>query len=557
MSRGVFLAAGLLVASVPLAQAAEPESRFGHLEDLANRGQHLKAVLGARHERLSSGGHRIIDLADRWSELAPGFQRALEATSNRLAPVSDPNAGEDFISRMAGNTQSETTLGWCGHNVVNGWNDSGSFVATLLLVGGSPSESFSFDGFGTSSNAGATFTDGGILVADPLPAGILFRDLFGDPLVRCTDQHTFYYGSLATDTTTSFATFSGISVSKSTDAGASWGGAVMAASKSGLEHFLDKPWMEAHGNTIYVTYTDFDFSGTSAACPLDFRNAIELVTSVDGGATWSSPPVIIDEVCGDLGVQGSQIAIGPTGHVHVAWETYDVDFVTRSLKVAKSTTGGASFDPAVTVDSLTAVGAFSAGRSLLQGRFRADLDLGGLAVDRSGGPGNGNLYIVWQDGRNLSQFEPFVVLGAAPVYNFSDILFSRSTDGGATWSPATRVNDDPVSSPVDQFQPGIAVDKAGIIGVMFYDRRRDSRNFLIDGFFAASLNGGHSWINRRITKNNFPAIHFNDAVVNSLYMGDYVAVAEDREKDHFGFIVSFGENSKGDPNVVRERFVFP
>jgi len=40
---------------------------------------------------------------------------------------------------------------------------------------------------------------------------------------------------------------------------------------------------------LYVTYTDFDFSFTSAGCPNDIRLAIELVTSADGGQTWPAP----------------------------------------------------------------------------------------------------------------------------------------------------------------------------------------------------------------------------------------------------------------------------
>jgi hypothetical protein len=78
---------------------------------------------------------------------------------------------------------------------VVGFNDSGSFIQTL--VGGvSPSGSLSFNGWSRSDDSGDTFDDRGILLADPLPPGVMFRDLGGDPLIECADADTFYYGSL-------------------------------------------------------------------------------------------------------------------------------------------------------------------------------------------------------------------------------------------------------------------------------------------------------------------------------------------------------------------------
>jgi len=123
-------------------------------------------------------------------------------------------------------TQSETSVAWCGHNAVIDFNDSGSFVATLLGPPTSPSPdgSLSFNGWSHSSDAGGTFTDLGALVSDPLPTGTAFRDLLGDPVVGRTSSSTFYYTSLATDFPAPFfsGVFSDISVSKSTDGGASW-----------------------------------------------------------------------------------------------------------------------------------------------------------------------------------------------------------------------------------------------------------------------------------------------------------------------------------------------
>jgi hypothetical protein len=118
---------------------------------------------------------------------------------------------------------------------------------------------------------------------------------------------------------------------------------------------------------------------------------------------------------------------------------------------------------------VTAVGT----RFFVQGFFRDGLDFQGLAVDTTGGRGLGNVYITWQDGRNLNQTDPFGFVGVGgtggcpvgsppgPGYCFGDVLFTRSLNGGATWSAPVRINDDPISLKVDQMFPAVEVDKDG------------------------------------------------------------------------------------------------
>ncbi len=99
--------------------------------------------------------------------------------------------------------------------------------------------------------------------------------------------------------------------------------------------------------------------------------------------------------------------------------------------------------------------------------------------------------------------------------------------------------------------PAVEVDRDGQLFTVFYDRRRDSRNFLIDTFVAKSRDAGQTWKNHRVTENNFAAIHDEDVVVNSVYMGDYLGIAADRLRQRDGVIVSWGDNSLGDANGRR------
>ncbi len=105
-----------------------------------------------------------------------------------------------------------------------------------------------------------------------------------------------------------------------------------------------------------------------------------------------------------------------------------------------------------------------------------------LAVDSSDGPFKDRLYEVWADNRD----------GRGAV------RLSYSSDEDKTWSRSTVIDDVPgpidgKSSP-DNFQPTVAVNKAGVVLVAWYDRR-DNPDGL--GWYIrarASLDGGETWL---------------------------------------------------------------
>jgi hypothetical protein len=107
---------------------------------------------------------------------------------------------------------------------------------------------------------------------------------------------------------------------------------------------------------------------------------------------------------------------------------------------------------------------------------------------------------------------------------------------------------------VDHFMPSLEVDSTGTVFAFFFDRRNDDRNFLIDAFLARSTDGGGSWLNQRISPNSFaPITGWQDRLVNSFYMGDYIGVAADLSRVNTGVLVSWGDNSRGDANVLAAR----
>lgn len=445
-------------------------------------------------------------------------------------PVSNPFP-DLFFSRMTGFTQSETSTAWCGSNIVVGFNDSGSRIESLLFGPGG----LSFTGVSVSSDGGLSFRDAGFVNPGPNFANALF----GDPVLNCADANTFYYSQLF-NTGDPFTFLSAIAVSKSTDGGSTWADPVMAIGKDFAFHILDKDWSAIdlkHPKNLYVTYTDVDFSFTTCPSP---RFAIELVRSINGGATWTAPTVV-DQVCSDFPtfpmVQNSQVVVDSHGIVYVAWEYFPTgqSGPTRELRIARSISKGNSFQPFSKIDDVYAVGDTFA----LQGTFRDGLT-GNLAVDRSGTKTDGELYVTWDDGRFFSTPDLESPTG---VYAFANILLSHSKDGGKTWSPAVRINTDRVALPngsgVDHFQPAVNVDSTGKVGVCWYDRRRDPLNYRISRFCTTFGSGSSTGVNTDVGQPPWPPIHAVDNFLDPYYFGDYDTLAIDNTLASPGFVGAY------------------
>jgi hypothetical protein len=544
----VALAAVPFIGGTAAAQETTRAQRLATLrENLADVRTFYEGLSESDRRIFSSGAQNLFTLAKTFVALEGRFgkegasesalrdvlREELFGAGASRTQVSNP-ATDFFLSQTAGFTQSETSTAWCGNIVVVGYNDSGSFLESFVFGTGG----LSFNGLARSVNRGATFTD--LFFLDPGP---LINVLGGDPVVACTSPTTFYYSSLL-----SRPGASGISVSKSTNGGLTFAPPVAAVLKPAPAHFLDKSWMAVdptNANHVFVTYTDFDNSGTSVGCPGVGRVAIEIVRSLDGGATWEAPRVV-DEACRSAAlsfpfVQGSQVAVGPDGEVYVVWERYDDfnplafnDAIDREIRSRKSVDHGATFAAFTKV-----VDVFPSGDSFaLRGGFRNFLDLQGMAIDRSTTSSRGDVYVAFHDGGAVTTPDVFSETG---VYGFADAMVSRSADGGASWDAPVKVNDNVEAGlGTDQYQPGVAVDVAGRVASCFYDRRRDPANFQIDRFCAVSKDGGQTWSpNTRQTPRSFAPIHATDGFINPFYMGDYDTMASEFTLALDGFVGAY------------------
>ncbi len=569
-----FVVCFIMAGPVAFASSVTPATQLERLGEVAQRGKALKEMLGENTRRLSTGGQMLVSLGENWPKLKPRLEAAIrrwEVIKDQAAPVEkqvpkpeaqaqgggnspaaakakDGSAPDDFddnISNFFGFTQSEVSIGWWNTNAVLGFNDSGSLVRTIFFP--VPSANFSFIGWSRSTNADKSspdFTDMGALVA-PTPPGVTFRDVFGDPVVRTTWSNVFYYATLGEDAVPG-PNLTNIIVLKSTDGGASFPTATAAASYSVNDNFVEKPWMDAMpgGSTatdwIYVTYTRFQ------QVPGDFLTHIEGVVSTDGGATWSSPVTLATASDDDDEfVQGSQVVCQPnTNNVYASWERYNSATRARKIQIRRSIDGGLTWGPTDDVTELLGVGNQEP-LDALQGGFRAGLHHS-LAFDAL----TGELCLAYHTGSGEESSDPAGVDGS---YHYADVFVRGAPTNSwpLVWSAPIRVNNDTDGSQlVDNWQPGIAVDHQGKKFVGFYDRRIDPRNFLIQ-FFGATSKDGTQWKNKVLSnkKQGFAPVPGQDFIVTDLYMGDYNNPAADSSGVNRGFIVGWGDNSLGDPNI--------
>ena len=113
-----------------------------------------------------------------------------------------------------------------------------------------------------------------------------------------------------------------------------------------------------------------------------------------------------------------------------------------------------------------------------------------LVVDRSGTSSNNNVYM-------LASVQP------TGFNTGSDVMFVRSTDGGATFSAPKRVNDDPINHSKWHWFGTLAVAPNGRIDSVWFDTRNAANNTDSQLFYSYSTDGGVTWSSNVAVSNAF------------------------------------------------------
>jgi len=274
-------------------------------------------------------------------------------------------------------------------------------------------------------------TDGGMHWTFP---GVLENNVFrSDPVSHCDETGNFFYLSLRSDQSQSFFCDD---VWKSINGGQSW-------TQGGPGHGGDKEWFTidrtggpGHGFQYQFWTGFFSCDGGQFSRSTD-----------GGGVNWQTPINLPNSP------QWGTLDVDTNGNLFLGGESNQF----WCLRSSNAQIGNQT----PTFDRVTPV---NMGGDLTQGGING-IGLCGqafLAVDRSGGATNNNVYM-------LASVVP-------PGRSTTDVMFVRSTDGGQTFSAPHRINDDPNFQNKWHWFGTVSVAPNARLDAVWYDTRNASNN---------------------------------------------------------------------------------
>jgi len=337
-------------------------------------------------------------------------------------------------------------------------------------------------GYGYSSDGGQNWTFPGVL--EPT----VFRS---DPVLDFDSAGNFFYNSL-TNVTGAYT----CRVFKSTNGGAAWDPGTDAYGGDKQWMTIDRTAGPGSGNiysfwTIYYSSCQPGMFTRSA----DAGTSYESCVGVDGYPYWGTMVVGSE---GELYIAGALssngIVCSKSTNAQIPGSV--ISWVSSSYV---DLDGGV-----VSGDPVNPVG--------LVGQVSVD-------VDRSGGPGQGNVYV-------LASVERFSVSDPA------DVMFAKSTDGGFSFSAPQRINND-ASTGNRQWFGTMSVAPNGRIDVIWLDTRGEGPGSLLSAlYYCYSEDQGETWsINKQISNQFDPSVGYPQ----QQKMGDYFDMVSDNEGAHLAW----------------------
>jgi hypothetical protein len=402
-------------------------------------------------------------------------------------------------------------------------------------------------GLGTSvsTDGGATFS---VLPASQLPkfsqcAGNPLYERASDPWVTYAPNGDAHQISLSFNDTANLDNAILVSKSPAGSDGRQWRAPITLIRDTNPAVFNDKESITADQNDARYVYAVWDrlvfpnerTRGSSWENTAAFRGPTYFSRTTDGGATWERARAIFDPGQNDQTIGNQIVALG-TGELVNVMTVFANDNRRRrqgaSIAVLRSPDRGASWSGQTTISRLGTV-------TVVDPETGAPVRTGDIIPEIASDEraGSDDVYVVWQDAR----FNGF---------QRDQVAFSRSTDGGRTWSTPVRIS---TRNNTQAFTPAIRVDANGAIGVTYYDFRNDdpaTTALETDVWFTRSTDGGRTWSEERVTPTPFDMR--TAPVARGYFVGDYEGLAALGSTYY-----TFSSESRGDTDVYASRVRAP
>lgn len=286
------------------------------------------------------------------------------------------------------------------------------------------------------------------------------------------------------------ATASAVLVARSPDGGLTWDPPVTLIRDQGGP-LNDKESMSADPTDPRYAYAIWDRLDGSFG-PTVFSR------TTDSGATWESPRAIFDPGLLRQTIN-NQVVVLPDGTLVASFTRLNTTLQpAATLMAMRSTDKGVTWSQPVVVAQVQARGATDPESGT---PIRDGANLGSISAGRNGG-----VAIVWQDSRFSGGQR-------------DGVAYSRSTDGGLTWSVPVQLNRVPA---VQAFLPAVHVRDDGTVGVTYYDLRNDTAasSIITDCWLVQSADGV-TWTETHVAG---PFDYSTAPYARGLFLGDYMGL---------------------------------
>jgi hypothetical protein len=380
------------------------------------------------------------------------------------------------------------------------------------------------DSGGDATNGYATTFDGGQTWQYGEIPGLTRVLNQGGPWERASDavvafgpNNTVYANSLVFDNSPAH---SGIAVNVSKDGGGTWSKPVFIQDDSIPVATNDKNWIVVdngtgvghHTGRVYVVwdrvapviYSYCDANCDQAANWTGFQQLPYVAWPAQGLGAY---PVVMPD--GSLAMEMTSL-VGGIPIPNTSLEQPEFEEAASNIVFLKAPAAGAVPWPAPL--AWTPITQIAADRSA------------GIIGQRGGGipamdvdSSNGNLYVTWEDARFRSD-------------NTNDVVLSKSTDGGITWTTPKRINGGSTSDHVDHYMPSVAVGEHGVVHIAYKVRNETpgaggKLSPWIDAYYQESYDGAETFTEPLRVNAERSHAGYGAYSRGGLFEGDYFQIA--------------------------------